>query len=119
MDYENITELDLSNKGLDKLPDLSKYINLKKLDCRSNNIVALDNLPLGLQTLYCGGNAIARLDNLPPGLQILKCGWNKLVALDNLPPGLKKLYCTNNPLIYNFEPTLENIRNHNSRISLN
>jgi len=29
MDYSNITELDLSNKGLIKLPDLSIYINLK------------------------------------------------------------------------------------------
>ena len=34
MDYENITELNLSNKGLYKLPDLSKYTNLKKLDCQ-------------------------------------------------------------------------------------
>ena len=34
MDFKNITELDLSNKGLDKLPDLSKYTNLKKLDCQ-------------------------------------------------------------------------------------
>ena len=76
MDFENITELDLSNKGLNELPDLSKYTNLKKLNCQ--------------------GNCIARLDNLPPGLQ--------------------KLNCCYNPFIYNFEPTLENIRNHNSRI---
>jgi Leucine-rich repeat (LRR) protein len=60
MDYENITELDLSNKGLNELPDLSKYTNLIKLDCYYNNIVALDNLPPGLQKLDCQGNAIAR-----------------------------------------------------------
>ena len=38
MDFENITELDLSHNGyneiLNKLPDLSKYTNLKKLDCQ-------------------------------------------------------------------------------------
>ena len=45
MDYSNITELDLSNKGLTKLPDLSIYTNLKKLNCSSNNITSLDNLP--------------------------------------------------------------------------
>ena len=99
MGYENITELDLSNKGLDELPDLSKYTNLKKLNCQ--------------------GNAIVRLDNLQPGLQILYCSYNNIVALDNLPPGLKELDCRNNPLIYNFKPTLENIRNYNSRLSLN
>ena len=31
MNFENITELDLSNQKLNELPDLSKYINLKKL----------------------------------------------------------------------------------------
>jgi len=73
MDFENITELDLSNKGLNELPDLSKYTNLIKLNCSCNNIVALDNLPPGLQKLYCAGNNIVALDNLPQGLQILDC----------------------------------------------
>lgn len=98
MDYENITELDLSNKGLVELPDLSKYINLKTLNCYRNKITTLDNLP--------------------PGLKRLLCSHNKLIALDNLQPGLRILECNNNPLIYNFKPTLENIRNYNSRLSL-
>ena len=116
MDFENITELDLSNKGLNELPDLSKYTNLKKLGCSYNKLFALNNLPPGLQILCCEDNTIVRLDNLPPGLKELYCNHNKLIALDNLPPGLEILYCDNNPLIYNFEPTLENIRNSNSRI---
>lgn len=70
--YSSITELDLSNKVLRELPDLSKYTNLKILDCSNNNITHLDHLPLSLTTLYC----------------------------------------SNNPLIYNFYPTLENIRKH-------
>ena len=33
MNYSNITELNLSSKGLTKLPDLNIYTNLKKLNC--------------------------------------------------------------------------------------
>jgi len=66
MNYTNITELDLSNKGLTKLPDLSIYSNLK----------------------------------------ILNCSYNQITSLDNLPLTLTELYCSNNPLIYNFKPTL-------------
>ena len=44
-DYCSITELDLSNKGLTKLPDLSIYPNLKKLNCHYNKLTNLDNLP--------------------------------------------------------------------------
>jgi Leucine-rich repeat (LRR) protein len=74
MDYSNITELDLSRKGLTELPDLSLYTNLKKLNCANNQITTLDNLPLTII----------------------------------------ELYCFNNPLQYDFELTLENIRKHNT-----
>ena len=48
-----ITELDLSYKCLNKLPDdIHKYTNLIKLDCCNNNITNLDNLPPKLQYLY-------------------------------------------------------------------
>jgi hypothetical protein len=39
--------------------------------------------------------------------------------LDNLPKTVNLLYCDNNPLKYEFEPTLENIRNYNSQIQNN
>jgi hypothetical protein len=38
-----------------------------------------------------------------------------------LPPGLKDLYCNGNPLIYDFEPTLKNIKKYiasNTKISI-
>jgi Leucine-rich repeat (LRR) protein len=93
-DY-TITELNLSYQNLDKLPDdIHKYTNLIRL--------------------YCSHNKLTNLDNLPLNLEILNCSINKLTSLDNLPPNLKKLYCHNNPLIYDFDPTLENIKNYNA-----
>ena len=55
-DYCSITELDLSNKGLTKLPDLSIYPNLKKLNCHYNKLTNLDNLPSTLTYLRCSRN---------------------------------------------------------------
>ena len=50
-DY-TITELDLSYQDLTKLPDdICKYINLKKLYCRINQLTSLDNLPFNLEIL--------------------------------------------------------------------
>jgi Leucine-rich repeat (LRR) protein len=92
-DYSTIIKLNLSNKGLTKLPDLSIYPNLQILYCSYNELTSLDNLPIRLQELYCSSN--------------------KLTSLNNLPIGLQKLYCLNNPFNYNFEITLENIRKYN------
>jgi Leucine-rich repeat (LRR) protein len=92
-DY-TITELNLSNKRLTKLPnDIYKYTNLRKIDCSYNQLTSLDNLPYNLQ--------------------LLDCRHNQLTSLDNLPPNLQELYCYYNPLQYNFIHTLENIRNYN------
>ena len=129
----NITELDLSYKGLTECPDLSRYTKLIKLDisnnqlthldnlpdglqklcCNFNQLIHLDNLPYGLQELYCSGNQLSHIDNLPHGLQILYCNHNKLTHVDNLPYELQELYCSKNPMKYEFEPTLDNIRKHN------
>ena len=44
-DY-TITELNIYNKGLKKLPnDFCNYTNLIKLDFSVNNLTSLDNLP--------------------------------------------------------------------------
>ena len=45
-------------------------------------------------------------------LRELYCSCNELTNLDNLPQSLEILYCLYNPLIYNFDPTLDNIRNY-------
>ena len=73
IDY-SIEVLDLCNKNLTVLPDLSKYTKLKVLKCFGNQLTSLDNLPPGLTILYCWNNKLMDLDNLPPGLKELYCG---------------------------------------------
>ena len=50
-------------------------------------------------------------------LKNLDCSWNKLTSLNNLPASLEKLYCCINSLIYDFEPTIENIKKYNASIA--
>ena len=52
------------------------------------------------------------MDNLPPNLEKLYCYNNKIAKLNNLPNRLEELKCNKNPLQYDFEPTLANIRNY-------
>ena len=113
MDYSKITELDLSNKGLANLPDLSLYTNLKILICSYNKITSLDNLPPTIIELNCFNNLISRIDNFPLTLTYLDCRNNNITSLDNILLTLTELMCAGNPLQYDFEPTLENIRKHN------
>jgi Leucine-rich repeat (LRR) protein len=114
IDY-TITELNLSFKGLNKLPDdINKYTNLIKLDCSSNLLTSLDNLPHNLQYLNCCNNQLTSLDNLPYNLQKLYCSYNKLTNLDNLPIKLQYLFNYGNQFKYDFEPTLENIKKYNA-----
>ena len=48
-------------------------------------------------------------------LKKLNCFGNHITSLDNLPPGLIDLDCYVNPLIYDFVPTLGNIRKYNTK----
>ena len=95
--------------SLDNLPP-----TLKILDCNNNQLNSLDNLQPNLEILYCGYNRLTSLDNLPPKLEVLYCGTNQITSLDNLPQTLTELNCNNNLLKYDFEPTLENIKNYNA-----
>ena len=92
-EYETTIMLNVSFIKLTELPSwVSECKNLEKLECNNNKITQLDNLPLTLEELGCSENQIAHLDNLPYNLKLL--------------------YSLNNPLKYDFEPTLENIRNY-------
>ena len=54
-----VNELNISNRGLIKLPDdIEKYNNLEKLYCYGNQLTSLDNLPPTLEKLSCSGNPL-------------------------------------------------------------
>ena len=80
IDYSSIIELDLSNKQLNELPDLSKYTNLEILNCNNNNLTNLYNLPQSLKVLYCSENKLTDLTRIGrlSNLEILKCKNNNI-----------------------------------------
>jgi Leucine-rich repeat (LRR) protein len=53
---DNTTFIDLSNKHLKILPDLSRFTNLQRLDCKFNRFTHLNNLPKTLTILNCSHN---------------------------------------------------------------
>ncbi len=78
----NVKEINLSNKELTVLPDLSRFTNLKKLDCSFNKIKKINNLPEGLENLYCENNQIKELNNIPKSLFVLCCTNNLLPSVN-------------------------------------
>lgn len=99
---DKITYLNISNKSLSEIPDLSRFTNLKILDFSHNNIATLpESLPNSLENLYCNFNPLIKLNNLPSNLIGLFCSDCKLIELpENLPNSLIHLYCNNNNLDY-------------------
>ena len=94
---EDILTLDIIGKGIEFLPDLTRFKKLKKLNCHNNKLTSLSNLPQKLEILYCTNNQITSLSNLPQSLKELYCANNQITSLYNLPQSLKELYCYNNP----------------------
>ena len=66
----DIDSINLSNNGLSKLPDLTRFTKLKVLYCCNNLLTELHNLPESLTELYCYNNQLTTLHNLPDSLTI-------------------------------------------------
>ncbi len=92
----NITKLDICNKDIKGLLDLSRFRKLKELYCTLNSIDEIINFPQTLITLDCMRNVIKVLDNLPNNLKKLNCSANLLSRLDNLPEKIEWLNCEYN-----------------------
>jgi len=95
---EDILTINISNKGITSLPDLTRFKNLETLYCYDNKLTLLPTLPPNIKTLYCSNNYLTSLPTLPQNLKILDCLNNELTLLPNLPQNLKELYCDNNQL---------------------
>lgn len=71
-------------------------------------------LPDSLITLHCNKNIITRI-KLPANIMKVDCSKNRIRVFKTIPDSLVNLICYRNQFVYDFEPTLENLRvYHNS-----
>lgn len=103
-EYNNdITELVISNKNIKGLLDLSKFNNLKKLDCSNNLITEIINFPNTLEILLCYNNKIKSFDVKNYSLCLFL--YNKIYPMSILPHNLKQFNCSNNNVeLFNYLP---------------
>ena len=94
----NLKTLTVSNKSIRSLAGLEGFVGLEQLDCNSNQLTSLPELPAKLDWLICYNNKIARLPKLPESLRLLNCSNNELDTIPPLPPSLLRLICANNKL---------------------
>lgn len=94
----NLKILTVSNKSIRSLAGLEGFVGLEQLDCNSNQLTSLPELPAKLDLLICYNNKIGRLPKLPESLRLLNCSNNELDTLPPLPPNLLRLICINNKL---------------------
>jgi Leucine-rich repeat (LRR) protein len=97
LSYNTLT-INICSKGIKSLPDLTRFKNLKKLNCSANQITSLPSLPQTLKILYCSDNKLTSLPTLPQNLQTLYCYSNQLTSLPTLPQHLEFLDCSYNKL---------------------
>jgi len=95
---DDVEKINVSNKGIKYLPDLSRFKKLEILYCDENNLTSLPVLPKNLKELSCYDNKLTSLPNLPEKLEKLFCLSNNLTLLPDLPENLEILNCKNNKL---------------------
>ena len=109
---EDILTLIIECRSFTSLPDLTRFKNLKELNCSINKLSCLpDSLPQSLEILYCSNNKLTYLPDLTrlKNLKELYCSNNKINYLPTLPQSLEKIYCSNNKLIS--LPDLTSVKN--------
>ncbi len=116
---EYVTEIDVSNKNLTNLPNLTRFKKLELLRCDNNRLTMLPALPNHLQKLYCYHNQLTSLPTLPNNLQILHCSKNKISLLPPLPNNLEKITCDDNQLrsLPTLPNNLQNLRCYHNKLT--
>ena len=114
----DITEIDVSRRGLTYLPDLSRFKQLTQLDCSHNKLTWLPPLNNNLEYLTCSNNKLTVLPHLNNNLQKLYCSRNQLTELPSLNDNLRYLDCNYNPLTWlpPLNNKLQNLYCHNTNI---
>jgi hypothetical protein len=96
---DDIYTIDVSNKNLTYLPDISRFKNLQDMDCSYNQLTALPVLPRNLKWLFCGNNKLTSLPILPENLEEIDCSDNQLRYLPVLPTKIRRIEYYNNPVV--------------------
>ena len=92
------TAIDLTNRGLKYLPDLTRFKELTLLDCSRNMLKKLPPLNNTLKVLVCSLNQLTELPPLNNDLTFLDCSYNQLTKLPSLNNKLEQIYCYRNQL---------------------
>jgi len=95
---KDIEWIDVSRRNLTFLHCLSRFKNLRRLNCSDNRLTSLPPLPENLKELFCYHNKLCSLPPLPENLSRLSCYDNKLTSLPPLPEKLEELVCYHNKL---------------------
>ena len=95
---ENTEIINVNNKQIKFLPDLTRFTNLEALYCDNNQLLTIPSLNANLCELICSYNQLTTLPTLNENLQILCCNNNQLTNLPSLNKNLKTFWYDNNPI---------------------
>jgi hypothetical protein len=100
-------ELDLSDYGLTKLPEILKNVDVERyFICSVNKLTTLENSPKTVGgSFYCGNNQLISLKGAPTYVGgEFGCGNNKLTSLDGAPTYVGGSFnCRYNPVKFTEE----------------
>ena len=100
-EIENITEIDVHERGISSLMGINFFTALKYLFCFNNPLTELEvSANAELLSLFCSGNQLTELDvSANTELQLLLCSSNQLTSLDvSGCTSLQQLNCDKNQL---------------------
>ncbi|MBL0343512.1 MAG: hypothetical protein IPP71_23235 [Bacteroidetes bacterium] len=72
------TSINCNNKNISDLSGIQFFDNLQSLNCTSNNLTTLNELPAGLTTLYCVNNNLISIADFPINIIYIDCTNNLL-----------------------------------------
>lgn len=109
-------DLDLSGRGLEKLPDLSKVKVEGKFYCLNNRLTSLEGAPKEVGgDFVCGYNRLTSLEGAPEKVGgDFECQYNQLTSLEGAPKEVGGGFCCDGSIAkkygLNYEFTLDELK---------
>jgi hypothetical protein len=76
----SIESIDVSYQNLTQLPNLTRFTNLKRLNCSHNRLTSLPKLNKNLEILNCSNNLLNCLQTVPKSIQFLQFSNNEIIC---------------------------------------